>query len=314
MGADLKAMLTTLFFDRDHHRLRNGWWVLIFMAFIAATRMIHRPVVDALKQLGVHEAWRQPVPVLCALLATWACVRLRRQSMSSVGFKLDTRWAKEFAVGMVIGMATLLTAAAMIWATGAVRFELDPQRSMGTMMYGVYVFFFAAMLEEILFRGFLFQRLLDGIGVWGTQIVLAALFVVAHWSNPGMEGATRIWASIDIGLAAMFLGLAYLRTRSLALPIGLHLGWNWAQGHVLGFGVSGFDHSGWLRPIFNGHPTWLSGGEFGPEASVFGVLTDLILIGLLWKWRGSVPTPLAALDRDARPVPVLQGADGRAAG
>ncbi|RNF83086.1 CPBP family intramembrane glutamic endopeptidase [Montanilutibacter psychrotolerans] len=314
MGAIVKAFLTTLFFDRGHHRLRNGWWVLIFIAFIAVTRVIHRPIVDALKQLDAHEAWREPLPVLCALLATWACVRLRRQSLASVGFKLDRRWVKEFAGGIVIGMATLLTAAAMIWATGNVRFELDPQRSVAAMMYGVYVFFFAAMLEEILFRGFLFQRLLDGIGAWGTQIALAALFAAAHWSNPGMEGATRVWATIDISLAAVFLGLAYLRTRSLALPIGLHLGWNWAQGHLLGFGVSGFDHNGWLRPVFDGQTTWLSGGEFGPEASVFGVLTDLILIGLLWKWRGSATAPVAALERDAGSVPALQGADRRATG
>lgn len=281
-----EARLRTIFFDR-HHRLRNGWWVLIFIAFIALTRLVHKPVVDVLKDLAVHEAWRQPLPALFALLATWACTRLRRQPLSSVGFQMDRRWMKEMAGGTVLGIAAMLLAATMIWAAGGVRFELDPARSIGALGYGLYVFFFAALLEEILFRGFVFQRLLDGIGVWGAQLTLAVLFALAHWSNPGMEGATRLWASIDIGLAAVLLGLAYVRTRSLALPLGLHLGWNWAQGYVLGFGVSGFDHSGWLQPVFNGKPTWLSGGEFGPEASVLGVLTDLIMIGLLWQWRGT---------------------------
>lgn len=278
--------MRTIFFNRSH-RLRNGWWVLIFIAFIALTRMVHKPVVDALKSLDVHEAWRQPLPVLFALLATWACMRLRRQRLSSVGFQLDRRWMTEFAGGTLMGVAAIVLAATMIWVAGGVRFELDPARSIGALGYGLYVFFFAALLEEILFRGFVFQRLLDGIGVWGAQLSLAVLFAAAHWGNPGMEGATRLWASIDIGLAAVLLGLAYVRTRSLALPVGLHLGWNWAQGYVLGFGVSGFDHSGWLRPVFNGQPAWLSGGEFGPEASVFGVLTDLIMIGLLWQWRGT---------------------------
>ena len=278
--------MRTLFFDPDD-RLRNGWWVLIFVVFIAITRVVHKPVLDALKGLNVHDAWRQPLPVVFALLATWACTRLRRQPLSSVGFQLDRRWMREFAAGTLLGSVAIVLAATMIWVAGGVRFELDSARSVGVLGYGLYVFFFAALLEEILFRGFVFQRLLDGIGVWGAQITLAALFVVAHWGNPGMEGATRLWASIDIGLAAVLLGLAYVRTRSLALPLGLHLGWNWVQGHVLGFGVSGFDHSGWLRPVFNGQPAWLSGGEFGPEASVLGVLTDLIMIGLLWQWRGT---------------------------
>ena len=102
-----------------------------------------------------------------------------------------------------------------------------------------------------------------------------------------MQGFTQIVAMLDLALGAILLGLAYLRTRSLALPIGLHLGWNWAQGYLFGFGVSGFDYSGWFRPVFPGSPEWLSGGEFGPESSVFAVLVDLIVIAALWKWRGT---------------------------
>jgi membrane protease YdiL (CAAX protease family) len=158
------------------------------------------------------------------------------------------------------------------------------------------VFAFAALLEELLFRGFLFQRLVAGIGAWPTQLLLAVLFAVAHAGNPGMEGATAVWASIDIGLAAILLGLAYLRTRSLALPFGLHLGWNWAQGYLLGFGVSGFDHTGWLQPVFLDKPQWLTGGTFGPEASVFGVVVDVLMIAVLWRWKGTADAaaPLAA--------------------
>jgi len=285
--------LRTILFNTDR-RLRNGWWVLIFVGFIALTRVVYRPVTHGLKDLGFPESWLEPAPVLFALLATWACTRLRKEPLSSVGFVFDRRWMKEIAVGSVLGACAMLAAVGMIYAIGGVRFELDPARSFSALGYGLYVVLFAAMLEEVLFRGFLFQRLLDGIGVWGAQIALALLFAVAHWSNPGMEGATKLWASIDIGLGAVLLGLAYLRTRSLALPIGLHLGWNWTQGHVLGFGVSGFDHNGWLRPIFEGNATWLTGGAFGPEASVFGVVADLAMIVLLWRWKGTSAKSAAA--------------------
>jgi hypothetical protein len=101
-----------------------------------------------------------------------------------------------------------------------------------------------------------------------------------------MEGATEFWATLDTGLGAILLGLAWLRTGSLALPIGVHFGWNWMQGSWLGFDVSGWQQSGWLQPHLLDRPQWLSGGAFGPEASVFSVLVDVLAIALLWRWKG----------------------------
>lgn len=288
--------MRTLFLN-DRQQLRNGWWITIFVVCIAVTRVLHEPLKNVLKSLDVYDAWRHPLPVLMILLATWACMRMRRQPLSTIGLRLDRRWASELACGSALGIAMMALTTAMIAATGAVRFELDPSHGIGALAMGLYVFGFAALLEELLFRGFVFQRLIDGIGAWGAQITLAVLFAAAHSGNPGMEGAARLWATLDIGLAAAMLGLAYLRTRSLALPLGLHLGWNWMQGSVLGFGVSGHEHAGWWRPIHSGgQPAWLSGGEFGPEASIFSVVTTLIAIGLLWRWRGTAP-PAGDIER-----------------
>ncbi|MGH8078101.1 MAG: lysostaphin resistance A-like protein [Lysobacter sp.] len=283
-------------------RLRNGWWMLIFVALVAATRPLYGLLSRGLTQMGADEAWREPLPFLLVLLVTWACLRLRKQPLSSVGFRINRRWLQHLALGLALGIGSLLLATLMIMAAGGVTFEVDPSRSLGMLAYGLYVFAFVALLEETLFRGFLFQRLVDGAGVWFAQIALALLFAFGHWDNPGMAGVTKLVASVELGLAAMMLGLAYLRTRSLALPIGLHLGWNWVQGHVLGFGVSGLDHQGWFRPVFHDGAGWLSGGEFGPEASVFGIVADLVLIGLLWRWKGLS----AAQPGDARVPPSAQ--------
>jgi hypothetical protein len=124
-------------------------------------------------------------------------------------------------------------------------------------------------------------------------VTLGLLFATSHWGNPDMQGATLILASIELFLGAVLLGLAYLRTRSLALPVGIHLGWNWALGHVLGFDVSGFEHAGWFRPLLQERPEWISGGAFGPEASLFAVVVDLLLIGMLWRWKGIAPPTVA---------------------
>ncbi|HMB43433.1 MAG TPA: type II CAAX endopeptidase family protein, partial [Luteimonas sp.] len=284
----MRKFLSDCLFDAAG-RLRNGWWALIFLASVFVTTRVYTPLSHGLQALGVAKDWLHPLPVAFVLIATWICTRLRREPLSSVGLRMDRRWAREFAWGCAIGLGGILLATGLIAAIGGVRFELDPARSVGTLAFGLYMFTFVALLEELMFRGFLFQRLVAGIGVWPAQILLAALFAFAHWGNPGMEGAAKVWATIDIALAAITLGLAYLRTRSLALPVGLHLSWNWAQGHLLGFGVSGIDLTGWLHPVFQGKPTWITGGDFGPEASLMGVIADLAMLAVIWKWAGKKP-------------------------
>ena len=284
----MREFLSDCLFN-DSGRLRNGWWALFFLIIVGVTTQLYTPLSHGLQALGVAKRWLDPLPVAMVLLATWVCTRLRREPLASVGLRLDRRWAREFAWGCAVVLGGMALAAGLIVAIGGVRFELDPARSIGTLAFGLFMFTSVAALEELLFRGFLFQRLVAGLGAWPAQIALALLFAFAHWGNPGMEGAAKVWATIDIALAAVTLGLAYLRTRSLALPIGMHLSWNWAQGHLLGFGVSGVDLTGWLHPVFQGVPSWITGGDFGPEASLVGVIADLAMLAVIWKWAGTKP-------------------------
>ncbi|HEX6324145.1 MAG TPA: CPBP family intramembrane glutamic endopeptidase [Vicinamibacterales bacterium] len=287
--------MRTAFFDPTG-RLRNGWWILIFLALMFASRFAYTPVSRALQELGVATHWLEPLRFGFLLLVTFICVRLRREPLSSVGFALGARWARQLGAGALLGLASALLAVAMIWAVGGVRFDLDPARSLAAVTYGLYVFAFVALFEETLFRGFVFQRFVAGAGPLVAQLALGLVFATSHWGNPDMHGATLAWATLELFLGAVLLGLAWLKTRSLALPIGIHLGWNWALGSLLGFGVSGFEQAGWLRPLLQGLPEWVTGGRFGPEASVFAVAVDVVLIVALWRWRGSRAA------RDARGV------------
>ena len=275
------------FFLDSNRRLRNGWWILLFVALFLLSRVLYTPISQILRHAGIPATWLEPLRFVFVLLVTSICTRLRGDPLSSIGFRIDLRWIRQWVAGALLGIASMAVIVGLIWLAGGIRLELDPARSVGTLVYGLYLFLFVALFEETLFRGFLFQRLVDGAGVWIAQLALALLFAAGHWGNPGMHGATEVVASLDLGLGAIMLGLAWLRTRSLALPVGLHLGWNWMQGHVLGFGVSGFDYAGWYQPQFLDRPQWLTGGEFGPESSVFAVLVDVVVIGLLWKWRGT---------------------------
>ncbi|KKO50164.1 hypothetical protein VT06_01495 [Arsukibacterium sp. MJ3] len=105
-----------------------------------------------------------------------------------------------------------------------------------------------------------------------------------------MQGLTQIISSLDLFIASLLFGLAYIKTQSLALPIGLHIGWNWFQGNILGFNVSGHQANGLLSPVFNDTPLWLTGGEFGPEASIFSVLVGVVALTLLYCYKGNHQT------------------------
>ena len=260
-----------------------------------ASQPVYTLASKAVQRLGVDKPWLAPLPVVFLLLVTWACLRLRRQPLAAVGLRLDLAWARGAFAGAALGSALILAVAGLIALSGGVRFHLDPARSVRALAMGAWAFTWVALLEELLFRGFVFQRLVDGIGRWPGLLAMAALFALAHWGNPGMEGPTLAWASIDTVLGALLLGLAYLRTGSLALPIGIHFGWNWAQGALLGFDVSGFGQAGWLLPEMLGGPQWLSGGAFGPEASIFAVLVDAVAVWLMWRWSGSASAREAML-------------------
>jgi len=115
--------------------------------------------------------------------------------------------------------------------------------------------------------------------VWIAVIVLSSFFSVMHFDNPD----ATIPSSLNIFLAGVLLSVSYLKTRSLWLPTGLHLGWNWMQASFWGMGVSGY-HVKWS--VFSAEAQgadWISGGKFGAEASIFGTVVILIATYLIWK-------------------------------
>ncbi len=271
--------------------IRNGWWILVFAAVFLASQFVYRPVSKGLQHIGLDKDWLAPLPVVFLLLVTWICLRLRRQGLAGVGLSMDASWGRQLLAGVAFGGVEMLGVVVLIMAAGGVRFGLDPAGGLAAVGHGAWDFAWAAVIEELLFRGFVFQRLVDGIGASLAVAVTAVLFALAHWGNPGMEGGTLVAATVDTVLAGVLLGLAWVRTGSLALPIGIHFGWNWMQGSVLGFGVSGIAQAGWLHPQLLDAPQWLSGGAFGPEASVFSVAVDLVAIALLWRWKGASRAP-----------------------
>jgi membrane protease YdiL (CAAX protease family) len=129
-----------------------------------------------------------------------------------------------------------------------------------------------AVLEETIFRGFLF-RLVAGLGGnWTALTLTSALFGLAHIGNHGATLASSTAIAVEAGI---LLGAAYAASGSLWLPIGIHAGWNFAEGSVFGMAVSGHARrAAWIVGELHG-PDWLTRGAFGPEASIAAVLVCL---------------------------------------
>jgi membrane protease YdiL (CAAX protease family) len=126
----------------------------------------------------------------------------------------------------------------------------------------------AAVLEELLFRGILFRWIEDFGGSWAALVVTSALFGLAHLGNPGATWFSSFCIAMEAGV---LLGGAYMLTRSLWMPIGLHAAWNFAEGYIFDVPVSGQPEQGLVTAKLSG-PQLLSGGPFGLEASLIAVV------------------------------------------
>lgn len=122
----------------------------------------------------------------------------------------------------------------------------------------------AGVIEELALRGLVFRLVEEALGTWWSLAISALLFGALHLGNPHATLASAAAISLEAGI---LLAAAYLVTRRLWLPMGIHAAWNFVQGGVFGIPVSGGDPQGWLRSHLTG-PAWLSGGGFGAEASV----------------------------------------------
>jgi hypothetical protein len=131
----------------------------------------------------------------------------------------------------------------------------------------------AAFMEELLFRGILFRWIEAFGGSWAALVLTSALFGLAHIFNANATWVSSLAITVEAGV---MLGGAYMLARNLWVPIGLHAAWNFTQGFIFDVPVSGNDMHGLVQAKLSG-PVLLSGGSFGLEASMIGVVLSIPL-------------------------------------
>lgn len=173
--------------------------------------------------------------------------------------------------GFGICAAYFLVVVAVLYAVGAYRVSSFGESFMA-LLQALSYYLLVAVGEEIAFRGFMFRWIDSRFGLVAALVVSSVLFGLIHVGQGDLLSCLAI--AVEAGL---LLGAAYRYAGNLWLPIGMHWGWNFAQGSIFGFSVSGTDGGASLiKPTLTGLQ-WLTGGEFGAEASVVAIVIGLAL-------------------------------------
>ncbi len=183
--------------------------------------------------------------------------------------------ARNASAGIVVGFMLFSSVLALLYLGGLVHHvQFDADARLTTQASASLA---AAIGEELLFRGAIFRITEEWLGTTAALIISACLFGAAHALNSGATAIGVIAIALEAGV---LLGIAYSASRSLWLPIGMHFGWNFTEGGLFGTAVSGGQSHGLVTVTLVG-PAQLTGGAFGPEASIIALAVCLFAATLL---------------------------------
>ena len=266
----------------DEPRLRAGWrllaqlLLLLFVSLPAAILLVFWPA-----GIGFELIIGNGMPIVVSVFIARRI--FDRRSFRSLGLHLNRQAGRDVLLG--IGIAVLQTSLVFFLelAFGWLKVEgfAWQQQSSLTVLQGfllwLVIFIAVGFYEELLSRGYQLQNLEEGLNTFWAVLLSSMVFGTLHFLNPNANW----FSAVGITLSGMFLAYAYLATRKLWLPIGLHIGWNLFLGPVFGFPVSGLESSGLIKAVVDG-PLLFTGGEFGPEAGL--LLLPALGAGALLVW------------------------------
>ena len=286
-------MNLSVVFLNENNRLRSGWRFGIFLLALTFFGLLFGMLLSAIvpketfDQPGGHQLYlflNGVFLLIPALLAGWLCGKfLEDLPFRALGAAFSKGWLKHLAIGSAIGLVSIGIAVAIAVAFGGLNFTLDLDFDSAAIVKSLFVslavFAAAAAFEEALFRGYILQTFARANLAWLAIAGTALLFAVVHMHNPSAN-----WVSTtNTALAGVWFGLAYLKTRDLWFPFGIHLMWNWVQGSIFGIEVSGLKDiaSATLLKEIDRGPAWLTGENYGIEGSIACTVAIIIAIAAI---------------------------------
>ena len=295
----VKIFITTVFINPADDRLRAGWRLLVHFFILAASLVAFGVIVSPLfiwaERQGFSFLFINSLVALGGITISVILARrfVDQRSLVSLGLKINWKALGDLFFGFALTAAMMGLIYAIEWGAGWLTFDgfawefQNSGRVAREVLIMLAIYISVGWQEELVARGYWLQNLAEGLtrsgrsssrqGLDWAVFISSLFFSLAHYANPGFA-----WAPL-LGLlvSGYFLAYAYIRTRSLWLPIGLHIGWNFFEGTVFGFQVSGTESYRLVLQTVKG-PTLWTGGAFGPEAGL--VLIPALLLGTLSIW------------------------------
>lgn len=220
-----------------------------------------------------------------SLFLSWLLLRFEGKGLGELGFNSVRVRAGQFLAGsLVAGAAVALQQVGMSGASG-VGWKLNPEMDAARFLSGLRLNTNSVLYEEFLFRGYLLYQAIRWMGVMRGVLIGAAAFGIYHWISYGIVGnpIAMLYVFVLTGSFGLMLGLAFAKTKSMAAPIGLHLGWNL----VANLGFSGGPFGAGVFVTSNGAPNQEVPGVLGLALGL-GPPVSLVLFTSWYLLRGSV--------------------------
>lgn len=288
------------FYNESEKRLKTGWRILIFILIFwvfSSIIFLVKPLMGDITKREFLENYSIIIVFLLMLSASIAVPLARRlldkRSLVSLGLSFNIAAFKDLIFGFAISglMAGLFFFIVLIFDLiefngfnlGSASSHVDQPFnyvtfisvfSLASLFVLLLEHIFVGYWEELVFRGYLFQNMIDGMGLKVAIIISCLIYGLLHAMNPN----AGLLSSVIIILFGFLRIYGYLLTKTLFLSIGMHIGWNFFQGPIFGFAASGHQMASFINQTPAGK-SWLSGGEFGPEGSI--IIIPIVVLALL---------------------------------
>lgn len=282
-------------FKNKANQVRSGWLILasfiimyvgqmIFMlpgiTLISIIEISSNSIEIEIDPINVDNPWLSLLTLgagslggIAATLVAWRAIN--KQNPLEIGLRGS---GKDFLFGLFLGAASITIIFFFLLLSGNLKMIngfAEPEFSMFTLVF-LIIFIFVGFFEEMFFRGYIMKTMASRRNKkWLIYVVSALIFSLVHGTNPNVS----LLGLINILLVGILFAYMFDKTKSLLLPIGYHITWNYFQGNVFGFPVSGINPHGLYKVDVSDGSTLLTGGAFGLEGGLMA--TVLILFGFI---------------------------------
>lgn len=244
---------------------------LLISGFDISTLSNQNAIIDELNKINFLLLLKI-IEFFALMFCLWLFMKfIDRKPLMSLGLKYEG-FQQDFKFGLILGAGLIAIGFFSLFILGYVRVESFSFPFLDVVLYFI-LFVVVAFHEEIMLRGYILRSLMESMNRYLALAISSLIFMTVHLLNPNIS----FLGVVNLFLAGIVLGIYYVHKSNLWLPIGMHLTWNFFQGPIFGFEVSGIKSQSLIKQTVNGSDL-ITGGKFGFEASLLATVLIVVVI------------------------------------